>query len=214
MDSRYHVEIVRAALAGLFSEPDLQQIISANLAQDRLATLVGHPEIHFDDSEFMASERYLQAERQQAVQAALRGERGAMLKAFGRLLHGRQDFYAHSNWVPLMVTERGGTARCGPGDVPLCPDPTTDARLRSGRGVVWHYLAVRLPLVGGWIERRLIPADSHERMNLDNPGRGPLFVYAMDAAIRHTRLEWETLAAALARAGVENENIALAKIGG
>lgn len=201
MDSRYHVEIVRAALAGLFSEPDLQRIIRANLAQDRLATLIGHPEIHFDDSEFVASERYLQTQRQQAVQAAASGAREAALEAFGRLLHGRQDFYAHSNWVPLVVAERGGVARCQPGTVPLCLDPTADTRLRSGRGVVWHYLAVRLPLVGGWIERRLIPADSHERMNLDNPRRGPLFAYAMDAAIRHTRLEWETLTAALTRAG-------------
>ncbi|MER2599111.1 MAG: hypothetical protein ABTQ73_06285 [Caldilineales bacterium] len=199
MDSRYHIEIIRAALGDQFSETDLQAIIRANLAQDRLNNLIGHPEIHFDDNEFAASEHYLRAQRQQAVAAAGRSEHEAMLAALGRLLHGRQDFYAHSNWIPLAVAERGGTAQCSPADMPLCLDPTADARLRSGRGVVWHFLAVRLPVVGGWIERQLIPADSHERMNLDNPGRGPLFAYAMAAAIRHTRLEWDTLAAALTR---------------
>lgn len=209
MDSRYHVEIVRAALAGQFSAVDLQRIIRANLAQDRLATLIGHPEIHFDDNEFVASEQYLRGQRQQAVLAAVRGARAAALDAFGRLLHGRQDFYAHSNWVPLAVGERGGLALCAPEEVPLCLDPTADARLRSGRGVVWHYLAVRVPLVGGWVERRLIPADSHERMNLDNPRRGPLFGYAMNAAIRHTRLEWETLAAALAHAGARMDTFSM-----
>ena len=198
MDSRYHVEIMRTALAGLCSEPDLQHIIRANLAQDRLVNLIGHPEIHFDDNAFVAGERYVQEQRQQAVQAAARGDRRAALAAFGRLLHARQDFYAHSNWVVLMVAEQGGVAHGQPDDVPLCLDPAADARLRSGRGVVWHFLAVRLPLVGGWIERHVIPADSHERMNLDNPRRGPLFAYAMAAAVRHTRLEWETLAAATA----------------
>lgn len=203
MNSRYHVEIVRTALTDQFSEADLQTIIRANLSQDRLVNLIGHPEIHFDDSEFVASERYLHEQRRLAVAAAARGDRPAALAALGRLLHGRQDFYAHSNWVTLAVAERGGFQQCPPSDVPLCFDSTADARLRSGRGVVWHFFAVRLPLLGGWIERTLIPADSHERMNLDHPGRGPLFAHAMDAAIRHTRLEWATLQEAVASAGAK-----------
>lgn len=202
MDARYHVEITRTALAGRFSEADLQAIIRANLGQDRVSNLLGHPEIHFDDSAFEAGERYIARLRHEAAAAlAQRGDRPAALAAFGRLLHGRQDFYAHSNWVALWVERRGGLARCAPDQVEICTDPLHVPQLISGVGSPWHFIAVRVPLLGRLARRYVIPANSHETMNLDHPGRGPLFPFAVAAAVKHTRLELDALLILLRETG-------------
>jgi hypothetical protein len=194
MDARYHAEITRQALAGQFDEAALQAIIRANLQQDRLANLVGHPEIHFDASAFAAGERYVEQQRQEAVAALVtRNARPAALAAFGRLLHGRQDFYAHSNWAALWVEAHGGLERCTPEQIEPCLYPLAVKGLVSGKGSVVHFLACRVPLYGRWHRRRLLPADDHEAMNLDHPGRGPLFPFAMAAAVKHSRLELDML---------------------
>jgi hypothetical protein len=204
MDARYHVEITRQALAGRFDEAALQAIVRANLGQDRLANLLGHPEIHFDASAFAAGERYIAEQRQEAVAALVeRDDRQAALAALGRLLHGRQDFYAHSNWVQLWTDGRGGVARCSPDQVEICLDPLLVPQLISGVGSAWHFVAVRVPLLGRLVRRYLIPANSHEAMNLDHPGRGPLFPFAMAAAVKHTRLELDLLLSLLREAGGE-----------
>jgi hypothetical protein len=194
VDARYHVEITRQALAGRFDEAALQVILRANLGQDRLANLLGHPEIHFDDSAFAAGEAYIVDQRRRAVAALVeRDDRLAALAAFGRLLHGRQDFYAHANWVALWTDSHGGIAQCSPDQVEICANPLPVPQLISGTGSAWHFIAVRVPLLGRLARRWLIPADSHEAMNLDHPGRGPLFPFAMAAAVKHTRLELDLL---------------------
>jgi hypothetical protein len=204
MDARYHIEITRQALAGRFDEAALQVIIRANLGQDRLANLLGHPEIHFDDSAFAAGERYITEQRQQSVAALMvRDDRPAALAAFGRLLHGRQDFYAHSNWVQLWSENCGGATNCTPDQVEICFDPVVVSQLISGTGSAWHFVAVRVPLLGRLARRYLIPAGSHEVMNLDHPGRGPLFPFAVAAAIKHTQLELDQLLSLLRQAGGE-----------
>lgn len=204
MDARYHVQITRQALAGRIDEAAMQAIVRANLGQDRLSNLLGHPEIHFDDSAFEAGERYVAQQRRQAVDMLVeRDDRPAALAAFGRLLHGRQDFYAHSNWVALWVESRGGIAQSSPGQVEICVDPLLVPQLISGVGSVRDFILVRLPLLGGWARRHLVPHDSHEVMNLDHPGRGPLFPFAMAAAVKHTRLELDLLLSLLREFGGE-----------
>lgn len=194
MDARYHVEITRQALAGRMDDAAVQAVIRANLGQDRLSTLLGHPEIHFDGSAFAAGERYIADQRRAAVAAlAQRNDRPAALAAFGRLLHGRQDFYAHSNWVALWVETHGGVARCAPDQVEICTDPLLVPQLISGVGSVRDFFLVRLPVLGRWARRHLVPPNSHEAMNLDHPGRGPLFPFAMAAATKHSRLELDLL---------------------
>ena len=200
MNTATHVRITTEALSDRFQPGSLPLIIRANLAQDRLTNLIGHPEIHFDGSAFAASERYVERQRQIAVQATSRRDRRAALHAFGRLLHGRQDFYAHSNWVSRWVEQQGGLARCRPEDIDLCPDPRAVSGLISGTGSAWHFLAVRVPLYGRLHRRFFVPASSHEAMNLDDPGRGPLFPFAVAAAIKHTRLEFEQLLALIDQA--------------
>ncbi len=193
MDARYHIEITRTALAGQFDEAALQTIIRANLRQDRLATLLGHPEIHFDASAFAAGERYIEQQRREAARQMASGDLPAALAAFGRLLHGRQDFYAHSNWAALWVAAHGGLERCTPEQIDPCLYPLAVKGLVSGKGSMWHFLACRVPLYGRWHRQHLLPADDHEAMNLDRPSRGPLFPFAVSAAVKHSRLELEML---------------------
>ena len=202
MDARYHAEITRQALDGQFDEAALRAIVRANLGQDRLATLLGHPEIHFDASAFAAGERYIAEQRRLAVSALIdREDRPAALAAFGRLLHGRQDFYAHSNWAALWVAARGGLEQCAAEQIEPCLDPLGVEGLVSGKGSVWQFLACRVPLYGRWHRRHLLPPDDHEAMNLDNPGRGPLFPFALAAAVKHSRLELDLLMSLLEKTG-------------
>lgn len=193
MDAKYHVRITLKALKDRFDPDGLRVIIRANLGQDRLNNLVGHPEIHFDDGAFAQSERYIEQQRTVAARASIQGDRPAALRAFGRLLHGRQDFYAHSNWAALWTDQNGGIEQCKPDGLDLCTDPLAIPGLVSGTGSAWQFLAVRIPLAGRLYRRWLLPDTSHEAMNLDNPSRGPLFPFAVAAAIKHTRLELDLL---------------------
>ena len=76
MNTATHVRITSEALRDRFQPGSLPLIFRANLAQDRLTQLVGHPEIHFDDSAFAVSELYVEQQRKLAVQALSRGIAG------------------------------------------------------------------------------------------------------------------------------------------
>lgn len=203
MEAYYHRQMIQEILAAHFSAADLQTITKANLGQDSLLGLL-RPDYHFDDSAFVASEQYVAQQRRTAVSAIVaRQDRPAALKALGRLLHGRQDFYAHSNWVSRWVEKQGGPANCRPEDIPICPDATAVPGLISGRAALPLYLLYRVPLLGPLVQRFYFPPDIHDAMHLDDPGRGPLFPFAMAAAAKHTRVELELLLAELEKAGGE-----------
>ena len=98
----YHIEICRRALDSTFSPEALNIIIAANLAQDGLRGLVGHPEYHFDDNAFEAGCAYMESQRQIILDAInMSSEIKIAWEAFGKLTHAAQDFYAHSNYVSL-----------------------------------------------------------------------------------------------------------------
>lgn len=202
MQARYHVQITRAAVGDRFSRIDFRRIVRANLSQDRLQYLVFHPQLHFDGGALRDAQAYISQQRRLAVRRLLtHGDRAGALDAFGRLAHTRQDFYAHSNWVELWVAQHGGLDRVTPDDVEICLNPLAVPGLISGNGSVIHFLACRVPLYGRWHARHLTPPDDHEAMNLDHPGRGPLFPFAVAAATKHTAVELETLLRMLARDG-------------
>lgn len=192
-----HIEITRSALAGRFSERALEAIISANLKQDRLLGLLGHDEYHFDSNAFAQSYAYLEEQQALTVSSLEANDLPSAWSAFGRLMHTVQDFYAHSNYIDLWLSCQPDGALPTPSEVdPLDEDLIHTRALRSGR--------IYLPLDALYFVRplrrlilRILPRDSHAWMNLDSPEQGPNFLYAFQAAIKRTRLEFNKTASAL-----------------
>ncbi len=194
----YHRQICQRALADLFSPTALAVIIATNLAQDGLRGQIGHPEFHFDDSAFEASAAYLADQRQVALAALQAGTALPAWQAFGRLTHAAQDFYAHSNYLSLWAALHAQAGLPPATQVEaLSPEILQHPGLRSGKVYFWDWLAF-VPGLGGLVER-LLPADSHAHMNLDHPGRGLLFPYVIEAAVKRTRGEYDLLAGRIRR---------------
>jgi hypothetical protein len=163
------------------------------------------PEFHCDNSLFAETLAYIEQNREQAARAVDPAEAWA---AFGRLSHAAQDFYAHSNYAALWLEQHGwvrngATLYTGvvaevpqsnhlpPPSViePLDPEVLNSPRLRSGHvywptEALWPIRALQ-PLV-----KALVPRDSHAWMNLDAPSTGPLFPYAIEAAVKRTQIEY------------------------
>ena len=192
-----HIEITRSALAGRFSERALEAIISANLKQDGLLGLLGHDEYHFDSNAFAQSYTYLEEQQALIVSSLEANDLPSAWSAFGRLMHTVQDFYAHSNYIDLWLSCQPDGALPTPAEVdPLDEDLIHTRALRSGR--------IYLPLDALYFVRplrrlilRILLRDSHAWMNLDSPEQGPNFLYAFQAAIKRTRLEFNKTASAL-----------------
>jgi hypothetical protein len=188
----YHRAITTQALADRFSQAALKTIISANLGQDHwLRGQIGHDEYHFDQNAFERSWAYLERNRSQ-VQAALEaGEALPAWQAFGRLTHVAQDLYAHSNYVSLWLDRFPEGMRPPPDEI----DPFDESILRGPdlrSGKLYYPLEALsfVPLLKKLVIPRL-PHDSHAWMNLDSPAQGPRFPYAVAAAVKRTRYEYE-----------------------
>jgi hypothetical protein len=185
-----HVEITRSALAGRFSERALDAIISANLKQDELLGLIGHDEYHFDSNAFAQSYAYLEEQHALTVLSLEMNDLPSAWSAFGRLMHTAQDFYAHSNYIDLWLSCQPDGALPTPSEVdPLDEDLIHTRALRSGK----LYLPLEMLYFVRPLRRlilRILPRDSHAWMNLDSPEQGPNFVYAFQAAVKRTRLEF------------------------
>jgi hypothetical protein len=195
----YHRAITRQALNAFLSASVLKVVIAANLGQDKIRGQVGHPEYHFEENAFAKSWAYLENNRNQIRQALEAGNALSAQRALGRLTHAGQDLYAHSNYIALWLArfpegEWPPAQAVDPFDRDLLEGPD----LRSGK-IYWPLE----PL--SWIPalRKLIvpllPRDSHAWMNLDEPGRGRLFPYALAAAIKRTRYEFDRTIQALPR---------------
>jgi hypothetical protein len=202
MEGKYHRQMLNEVLSGHCNQTDLDTITRANLRQDWPRGQL-HAEYHFDNSAFGAGEAFIGQQRQLALDSLTAHNRREALAALGRLLHARQDFYAHSNWVRLWVQQQGGLAACLPDAVAICPNPLAQPDLVSGKSSIPRYLLYRVPLLGRFVKTFYFPADSHEAMNLDSPKQGPLFNFAMAAATKHTQLEFELLLAQMAEDGGE-----------
>jgi len=199
MHQHYHQAITEQALGGFFRPAALQTILRANLRQDRLAGQIGHPEYHFDDSAFAQGRAYIEAQRQAVYQRLAAREVRPAWEAFGRLVHAAQDFYAHSNYARLWLELHAGAGPMPLDPVhidPLDPQVLGHGELVSGRNYLALEILALLPGLRGAIEQ-LSPYDSHLRRNLDTPARGPLFPYALAAAEKRTRWEYERLLAKL-----------------
>lgn len=194
MQKRYHRLITERALGAVVGCQALEEIIAANLRQDRLLTgQIGHPEYHFDENAFAASLAYMEIQRRRIREALTAGRPRSARQAFGRLVHAAQDYYAHSNYVALWLARQPGGVPPAANTIEPCdPALLASPALRSGR--LYYPLEVLsfLRITRAWAMARL-PRDSHAWMNLDEPERGPLFAYAVEAAVKRTRLEYEQI---------------------
>jgi hypothetical protein len=187
-----HEEMTREALAGRFSPRALEIIIAANLKQDSWRGQIGHDEYHFDNNAFEKSYRYIDEQRGYVLASLLSPGMHSAWIAFGRLIHTAQDFYSHTNYIPLWLDEHNGSLPSPPEIDPLRKDLIQHPKLHSGR----LYLPMDALYFIPFLRRAalaFLPADSHGRMNLDSPAQGPRFKYARAAAIKRTVYEFELL---------------------
>lgn len=203
MLTQYHIEIMLASLGGWFSPPAMSAIIQANINQDRLAGQIGHDEFHFDNNAFDKSYTYIEEQRALTLSSLQKNDLLSAWSAFGRMLHTAQDFYAHSNYITLWLSRFDGQALPPPPEVdPVDPSLLHSPDLRSGK--------IYLPLEALYFFRatrafalRWLPRDSHAWMNLDTPGQGFKFDYAMQAAIKKTLIEFEKTVSGLSQESVQ-----------
>jgi hypothetical protein len=184
----YHVEIMQLALKEMFSARALEQIIQANLRQDRLRGQIGHHEYHFDHNAFAKSYAYMEEQRASTVSSLRASDSLSAWSAFGRLTHTAQDFYAHSNYIDLWLA-RYKIGVSPPEVDPMDQELLNSESLRSGKVYLLEFLTFILPLKP--LVMPLLPRDAHAWMNLDAPERGPGFPYAFQAAVKRTQIEFE-----------------------
>lgn len=191
MLTQYHIEIMLASLGERFGARAMSVIIQANVDQDRIAGQICHDEFHFDNNAFEKTYAYIEEQRSLVFSSLTAGDTNSAWQAFGRFLHSAQDFYAHSNYIPLWLDRfEGQTPPLPPEVAPMDPSLINSPDLRSGKiylplDALYFFKRLR-PLV-----LRLIPRDSHAWMNLDTPEQGIKFNYAMHAAIKRTVIEFE-----------------------
>lgn len=167
----------RYVQAGTISPADADRVIRANLGQDDHQS---HNEYHFDNCNFSSSVTFIN-NRWAEINRIGNRRSGASLDALGKILHGTQDFYAHSTWVEM----KAGTA-----PVPL-----------------WNFATATLPagiVTGTWLlgDRRCPSGTpSHGTLNKDSstsqrgasrPTTGPnrnttYFDLAFGCALRSSR---------------------------
>ena len=195
---KYHESITRKALSEHFSLRALQAILVANLKQDSLLTgQIGHNEYHYDNNAIAESDRFIEEQRELTLSALQDEDLLTAWTAFGRLTHTAQDFYAHSNYVDLWLSQFNGQTPPPPsGIAPLMDALIHSPNLHSGK--LYYPLGVLsfVPFVKHLVIP-LLPADSHAHMQLDSPARGKRFAYAFEAAIKRTQYEFKTTIANL-----------------
>ena len=139
----------------------------------------------------------------------------ASLEAFGRALHGAQDFYSHSNWADAADPARPIGADNPPGLNLPAPSPVLDLRgdgtpsVPAGLSTGCFVLRDSVPGVGA-CERRITHAGLNKDTGLIDPGTGAAtdpttprgevgsnFARAVTGATEETRHQWQDLREAL-----------------
>lgn len=189
---RYHEEMTREALSPRFSPRALEIIIAANRKQDSWRGLIGHDEFHYDNNAIDKSNRYINEQRGHLIATLMsRGILSAWI-AFGRLIHAAQDFYAHTNYISIWIDQHAGTPPSPPEIDPVQKDILRSPGLHSGKIYLPLDALYFIPFLREF-SLKLLPRDSHGRMNLDSPQQGPNFAYARAAAVKRTLYEFELL---------------------
>jgi hypothetical protein len=197
MLTQYHASITRKALSAHFSPHALEIIVAANLGQDNLRGQIGHDEYHFDNNAFEKSYAFIEAQRALTISSLQDGNAPAAWAAFGRLTHTAQDFYAHTNYVDLWLARyMDSTPPSQPEIAPLLEELVDSPELHSGKLYYPLEALSFIPFLKRFVMPHL-PKDSHAWMNLDSPERGKRFEYALEAALKRTRYEFDHTVASL-----------------
>ncbi len=187
-----HEEMTREALGEHFSPRALEIIIAANRKQDAIRGQIGHDEFHFDNNAIEKGLRYINEQRGFVLASLLSPGVLSAWIAFGRLTHTAQDFYSHTNYISLWLDQHPGTP-----PTPVEIDPVQKSLLRSPS---LHSGKIYMPMDALYFvpflrkfALKLLPEDSHGKMNLDSPAQGPRFEYARAAAVKRTQHEFDLL---------------------
>jgi len=187
-----HEEITREALGAHFSPRALEIIIAANCKQDALSGQIGHNEYHFDNNAIDEGHQYINEQRGFVLAALLSPGVLSAWIAFGRLIHAAQDFYSHTNYIPLWLDQHDGTPPAPPEIDPVQKSLIKSPKLHSGRLYLPLDVLYFVPFLRKF-SLALLPNDSHGKMNLDSPQQGPHFEYARAAAVKRTVYEFGIL---------------------
>jgi hypothetical protein len=191
----FHRSITQEALGQVMSKQALEEVVQANLGQDAWYYQFIHPHFHFDNNAFSGGQAYIREQKKIIFRELGVGRASQARKAFGRLTHTAQDFYAHSNYVSLWLENHPQAADRPTGIDPLDSGILGHAGLRSGRFYVpveflYFIPALRLKVL------EMLPRDSHAWMNLDAPSQ-PNFEFAFQSAVKRTAFEYEEIIASL-----------------
>lgn len=190
MKTKYHIEITQNALKRQFSSQALNDIVQANIKQDRIKNQFGHDYIHFDGSAFAQGFSYIDEQYEIILSSIEKTDFMQARTALGRLSHSWQDFYSHSNYVKLWLEKFNAQnpIEIVPDDQEIMQHPN----LKSGKNYGIIEFIAMLPVLSSLITPRM-PADSHARMNLDSPKAGYLFQFAYWASLKRTQIEYDHL---------------------
>lgn len=187
-----HEEMTREALSPHLSPRALEIIVAANLKQDSWRGQIGHDEFHYDNNAIEKGNRYINEQRGYALAALMASGVLSAWIAFGRLLHTAQDFYSHTNYISIWLGQHEG-APLSPLEIdPVQKDILRSPGLHSGKIYLPMDALYFVPFLREF-SLKLLPSDSHGRMNLDSPQQGPNFAYARAAAVKRTQYEFGIL---------------------
>ena len=187
-----HEEMTREALGEHFSPRALEIIIAANRKQDAIRGQIGHDEFHFDNNAIEKGLRYINEQRGFVLASLLSPGVLSAWIAFGRLTHTAQDFYSHTNYISLWLDQYPGTPPTPPEIDPVQKSLLRSPSLHSGKIYLPMDALYFVPFLRKFA-LKLLPEDSHGKMNLDSPAQGPRFEYARAAAVKRTQHEFDLL---------------------
>ena len=187
-----HEEMTRESLGEHFSPRALEIIIAANRKQDAIRGQIGHDEFHFDNNAIEKGLRYINEQRGFVLASLLSPGVLSAWIAFGRLTHTAQDFYSHTNYISLWLDQHPDTPPTPPEIDPVQKSLLRSPSLHSGKIYLPMDALYFVPFLRKFA-LKLLPEDSHGKMNLDSPAQGPRFEYARVAAVKRTQHEFDLL---------------------
>lgn len=190
MKSKFHREITCKALGEFFSDDAMQIILAANLKQDRIKYQFGHHHFHFDNNSFDSGFAYIDQQENLLLDSIAQGRYRQAWEALGRITHTWQDFYSHSNYIRLWISDHPNAS---PEDIdPDDPHFLHHPLLESGKVYGLMEFIAMIPGISRIITP-LMPADSHAKMNLDSPASGALFIFNYHAGLKRSFQEYKRI---------------------